>query len=342
MRDGIRQLVRLMLEAEVTARRQGDFHPIDPRIARKEKMEELVKDIARALDMTQVRYLARSTRLLGAYTFTAIDENYNNVVVKIQPANELDGYKQAQTEISRLPPQVARHLPRIYKVRSLKDIGVRPLIDELGRQEELGVIVMERLEELPGDMPELITQPASKSQRSLEVLLREPEAFGRMIDDVISQSTRVIRTAISRSADPTDENGKISKLRSTLLGIINNPDALISNDTLTPTAELGRVTHDRTMGWTRQVGIDDRGAASTIAGTISSYMLGKLSRRAIPKEPRTGRPGALAGLRGVKDLMAAIDGLKLLGIMPDDVHGSNIMIRPETGELVLSDLGHFV
>jgi len=30
-----------------------------------------------------------------------------------------------------------------------------------------------------------------------------------------------------------------------------------------------------------------------------------------------------------------------MNINPDDLHGNNIMMRPETGELVLADLGHF-
>lgn len=342
MSSNLRKLIRLIIEAEATVPIVGTRTLIDPRVARKKKMEELAHNIAKAMGMTQIRYLSRSTRPLGAYAFAAIDENYNNVVVKIQPAEELYGYRQAQIAISRLPDHIARHLPRIYKVRSLEDIGVKPLTDDLGRPEESGVIVMERLEELPGDMFELITQPASKSSRSLEVLIREPDAFGGMVDDAIAQSEEMIRKVISKSTDPADEDAKISKLRRELLEIIDDPDALTPSGDDSLLAELRRVTHERIMDWARQVSIDDHGAASTISGTIISHMLGKLGRRAIPKEPKTGKPGALGKIRGVKGLMDAIEYLKSVGITPDDVHGSNIMIRPETGELVLSDLGHFV
>jgi hypothetical protein len=52
-------------------------------------------------------------------------------------------------------------------------------------------------------------------------------------------------------------------------------------------------------------------------------------------------PGPLSRIRGVRELMTAIEDLKSMNINPDDLHGNNIMMRPETGELVLADLGHF-
>lgn len=342
MSSNLRKLIRLIVEAEVTAPITGGPKFTDPKVTRKRTMESLIQRVARALDLTQVRYLSRSTRITGAYTFVAIDDNYHNIVIKIQPADELYGYTQAQRTIMKLPDEVARHLPRIYKVRTLEEIGVEPPVDDLGRREQLGVIVMERLEELPGDMFELITQPASKSSRSLEVLLREPAAFDDMIDGAIAQSRSTISKVISKSPNPGDEEEKIAILKKELLKIIDDPDTLTPSGDDSPLAELRRITHERIMDWARQVSIDDRGGASTISGTIISHMLGKLGRRAIPKEPKTGKPGALGKIRGVRGLMDAIEYLKSVGITPDDVHGSNIMIRPETGELVLSDLGHFV
>ena len=38
----------------------------------------------------------------------------------------------------------------------------------------------------------------------------------------------------------------------------------------------------------------------------------------------------------------AIDALSSYGIYASDLHRENIMIRPSTGELVISDIGHFM
>lgn len=340
----LRQLIGLILEAEATAPVAGGVRFSDPKRARREKMDQLIREVADALDLTGLRFLASSTRILGAYTYAAIDADFNNVVVKIQPASELEGYKQAQMIISRLPSSVASHLPRIYKVRTLEEIGVNPPVDDLGRSEQLGVVIMERLEELQGDLFELITQPASKSQRSLEVLLGEPDAFNDLITDTLRKSDKMLRRMIASSPDPADADGKIQALHEYLVSMTDDPDEILTADeriVISPLDGLRRVASQKIADWCNEVGISNRGNAQTLVMTLTNDMIGILSRRAIPKEPMTQKPGALGGIRGVKGLKNAIEYMKSAGIAPDDVHGNNIMIRPETGELVISDLGHF-
>jgi hypothetical protein len=93
--------------------------------------------------------------------------------------------------------------------------------------------------------------------------------------------------------------------------------------------------------WCHALGITRPGSIQSLTQMIMSSMITLLGRRAVPKEPTRDVPGPLSRIGGVKELVRALDDLKALNVKPSDVHGNNIMLRPETGELVLADLGHF-
>ena len=343
MRNNLRSLIRLMLESDVTAPMPSGYVPHDPSANRKKKMEKLAEEVADKLGLADVRYLSRSKRLYGAYTYAAVDERNENVILKIQPKNELDGYVRAQQMIARLPDRVARHMPAIYKIRTLDELNVRPPYDDFGNPEELGVIVMERLEELPGNMFDLITQPATRSMHSLESLVRDRDAFTAVIDDALSRSKRSIDSAIAgapKDADPAEETDRLRKM---LVSVIYNPN--ITNQSggimLSTVDGLRDAVTEKIELWYRALGITRRGAVQSLSQMIMSSITSLLGRRAVPKEPTKEPAGPLGRISGIRDLVKALDDLKSLNISPSDVHGNNIMLRPETGELVLADLGHF-
>ena len=93
--------------------------------------------------------------------------------------------------------------------------------------------------------------------------------------------------------------------------------------------------------WYRGLGVTRPGTIQSLSQMIMSSILTFLGRRAVPKEPTKDVAGPLGRIKGIRDLVRALDDLKSMNINPSDVHGNNIMIRPETGELVLADLGHF-
>jgi len=339
----LRKLIRLMIESDATPVIANRPPPYDPFADRKRKMESLKNDLARALNLADVRYLSRSKRIYGAYTFSAVDERNENVVLKVQPLNELEGYKRAQQTIARLPDRVARHLPVIYKIRTLDELGVRPPMDDFGNPEELGVIVMERLEEIPGNMFDLITQPPVKSMHSLESLVRDREAFTAVIDDAIGKTRRAITLAVSGSPRGGDNDEEVERLRRMLVSAaydpeVTNPGSAIVISTVDG---LRSAVERKIQLWFRGLGESARGKIQSLTMTIMSSITSSLGRRAIPREPMKQSPGPLSRIRGVKELVVAIEDLKSMNINPDDLHGNNIMMRPETGELVLADLGHF-
>lgn len=332
-----------MIESDATPALTRRPPPSDPFADRKRKMEALKEELARALNLADVRYLSRSKRVYGAYTFSAVDERNENVVLKVQPQNELEGYRRAQQTITRLPDRVARHLPVIYKIRTLDELGVRPPIDDFGKPEELGVIVMERLDEIPGNMFDLITQPPIKSMHSLESLVHDREAFGAVIDDAIGKTRRAITSAITGSPRGGDVDNETERLRQMLMSAAYDPEITApSSGIVVSTIDGIRSAIDRKIQlWFRGLGESSRGKIQSLSMTIMSSITSSLGRRAIPREPTKQSPGPLSRIKGVRELMAAIEDLKSMNINPDDLHGNNIMMRPETCELVLADLGHF-
>ena len=317
---------------------------IDPREFRRSKMEEATAEVARKLGLADVRFISRSKRRRGAYTFSAVDERNENVVLKIQPENELAGYIKSQQLIARIPRSVARHLPMIYKIRTFDELGVKPIVDQSGDPEKLGVIVMERLEEIPGNMFDMITEPATESVRSLESLMNDRRAFNEMMDEVIRKSKSAILSTINKSDRRVKEEEEVERLRMMLRSTAFSPEALdVDPDfMINATDALSAVVWEKVELWCKNLGVTRPGVVQTLANTLIGSIEVLLGRRAVPKEPSREAPGALGKIKGIRELVKALDDLKSLKLKMSDVHGNNIMIRPETGELVLSDLGHFV
>jgi hypothetical protein len=343
MSTKLRKLIRLMIESEATPVVTNRPSASDPFSERRRKIETVKDDLARVLNLADVRYLSRSKRVLGAYTFSAVDERNENVVLKIQPADELEGYRRAQQLVARLPDRVARHLPVIYKVRTFDELGVQPPMNDFGNPEDLGVIVMERLEEIPGNMFDLITQQPSTSVQALESLVHDREIFTAVIDNAISKSLKAIKQAVSKSARGGDGDEEVERLRKMLISAAYDPEVINPTGAIVISAldGLRSVVEKKVQLWFRGLGETARGKIQSLSMTIMNPITNALSRRAIPQEPMKQSPGPLSRVRGVKELMTAIEDLKSMNISPDDVHGNNIMMRPETGELVISDLGHF-
>ena len=57
---------------------------------------------------------------------------------------------------------------------------------------------MERLEELPGNLFQLITKPPKKSAQSLNALLNDREAFDKAISDVVDHRSYTIVSILNR------------------------------------------------------------------------------------------------------------------------------------------------
>lgn len=335
MRDELTKLVRLMLEADEKE---------DPevlrmkRAERKQTMEKFASMLAGRLNLTNVRYLARSKRLEGAYTFSAIDENNENVVLKLQPYNELEGYRKLKKLTERLPDEVSRHLPVIHHILVPSSVGIS--MNDVGLSQPFGIIVMEQLEELPGNLFDLITEPPIKSARSLNALIKDRETFAEIVNVAVDRARKSINSAISKSTRKVNPDEEFERLRKMLISASYDPEISQEEDDLVIYG-LRKAFSKKVELWYKGLGVTHTGHVYSLVQMIINEILMPLGRRAIPKEPGHERPGALSKIKGVRELMKAIEFLKSVKVNLSDVHGNNIMLRPGTGEMVLADLGHF-
>lgn len=353
MQKNFKKLIRLLIvESEQTQKLNTGYLGVtpeeislqDPFVERKKQMEEIAKETARALSLSGLRFISRSSRLNGAYTYSAINERNENVVLKIQPIDEIDGYRKVQQIASRLSPDVAIHLPTIYQIRPLQALLHGPAAARLTGLDGLCAIVMERLEELPGNLFQLITKPPKKSSQSLNALLNDREAFDKAISDVVDHRSYTIVSILNRHSihKDIDTDAALAKLKRQIGRAIYSS---ASREQIDATANIGSgllgQVREEVRLWCLGVGISNQAPQTNIAKYISDSLETALSRRAIPQEPKEEKAGPLGSVKGIDKLMRAIKKLGALGIEPSDLHGNNIMLRPDSGELVIADLGHF-
>jgi hypothetical protein len=300
-------------------------------------MDALASRVARKLDLSDVRFLARSKRPQGAYTFSAVDEENKNVVLKIQPVSELAGYAKMQQLASKLPSEIYRHVPFIKTIRTLDSLRIES-------PEPLGVIVMEGLEQLPGNLFNLITEPPQRSAASLSALLGYPDALRSVAKRSLDSTEKVLSKVISDQGlvrqyldDFIDRMVSLSERSKELV----DPDG----DATEQFYNLREIIEGIAADWFNSLHAipeaEVRRLRSNVLSSIRNDFTSALTNRAIPINPGKKSPGALSALPGINNLQRAIEYLRSLGVQLEDVHGNNIMVRPETGELVLSDLGHF-
>lgn len=335
----LRETIRSILyEIEATGVQSQDAeYKINMYDERKKAMSNIAIVVSKALNLIDVRFLARSKRLYGAYTYAVVDNNYRNVILKIQSIDEMEGYKNIQKIRNESSEVIKNHLPIIFSVNTLRSLGIH-IPDE-----SLCAIVMERLEELPGNLYDLISSSPGRSKISLNALLNDRDAFTSLIDKIMSKLNQSIINIIKSSPLQVDANIQTSVLRRTLISISRSLDALADDnkDKLNITSSLLQLVNDKIDLWCSGLNVTDSALQSILKIDFSNFLKFELSSRAVPREPMSQNPGTLGVIKGIKPLIAAIEELKHKNIVPQDLHGNNIMIRPDTGELVISDLGHF-
>lgn len=313
---------------------------------RREKMEALAFAAARELGLSNLKFISKSKRFAGAHAFLAINEKHENVVLKIQSVDEITGYKKVQQMASVLPPDVANHLPTIYHVKPLQALLRGHKGAHFDKLEDFCAIVMERLEELPGNLFDLITKSPRKSEQSLNALLNDRKAFMKVVDNAVNQKIPMITSILGRYSIHKNVNidDAIEQLKLQIgRAMYSSASRQTSNDPTLVINGLVKQTQEEIELWCLGNGISDKApfGSYNISKQISDAISSSLSRRAIPIEPKRERAGPLGHIKGIDKLLIAVKKLELLGIMPSDLHGNNIMLRPDSGELVFADLGYF-
>lgn len=310
----IRQIISLMLEAEAA----------DQRKIRSDEIRQLADLVSRRLGFDNLRFLAKSNRPNGAHAYSVTDENGQNFVLKIQPVEELSGYEKAKRAYDQLPSDISRHLPVIKIVMTLDDLGIR-------HDEGLGIVVMEELERVPGRIYDMLKDQPSKSADVLSVLLSDRERFNSFIDRVIDRQDKNLLTKIS------DDDIRDLKLRMQKISKIQN----LENE-FSPGIAIMQAAGEAVSDWGVEKNIDNRRILPMLTNGIKNAINSEISKRPIRVNPVKDKiSGIMVDQPGIRELDSAIRAMITMGLKPNDLHQDNIMIRPETGELVISDLGHF-
>ncbi len=324
----------------------------------KEKVDYVAQKVAKRLGLMEIRYIARSKRDMGAVAYSAIGPSYMNVIVKIAPEHELAGYRKIEEIKQTLPPDVSKHFPVIYRLTNLKKLGVEwPKESPYEPDMNLGVIVMEPLEEIPQQMFDIIKHPPAADDFVLETFLKDPV----LLNDLIEQSlvSREVSHAVEsflNTAKPDHDLADIESVRTTIkekLMLLTNFMYPRFQPSMFQRADLKKASkrinllkpHVERLVQSALKRFDPgveivSDAVREIANDFCETLLNQT--RGIPKEPSMGQQfGVMSDSNMLASLKNAIKYMTDHGIFVSDLHGNNFMLRPETGDIVMADLGHF-
>jgi len=322
------------------------------------QVDRVAQKAAKALGMMELKYLAKSKRTYGAVAYKAISPNYMNVVIKIAPEHELQGYYKVDEIKQTMPEDVARHLPVIYKLTNMKKLGIEWTKENPNDQEQnLGIIVMEELDTLPYPIFDMIKSPPAADDFVLEVFLNDDILFGGFIEKyLISQQVSNVIEKFLNEAKPGYDLGDIEEVKTALrerLVLLRNFKYPRFEPSMFKRADLKKQKQraDILMPQIKRLiqqalarfspGIElISDPVTELASEFSADLTGQA--RAIPLEPSQGGHFGIMSDAGIlNDFKKSIKYMMNRGIFVSDLHANNLMIRPLTGEIVIADLGHF-
>lgn len=297
-------------------------------------MLTVAAEVSEILGVHTPAFLGSSGRNLygrGAYAFSVSNDEGKSRVLKIGLAGELEPYKKIKERFGDNPPSI---LPVIYLAASFDEIGYEP--PPSGLRNSFGVILMEELVPMPPNMAEflqnrggeeesfrilkdsgselveIINSSAEKSKSFLEFQLRKMKLSDKEAEDKAGELLMTFKEEVFFGLKKVTNlvTGGLNPGGKDLYTIIREISTPIFGSHL-----KGQTVEEVADGFTRILLLKVVDAPADSGYTLNTA-LGKHFRKA---------------LRELEDL----------GIDPRDLHADNIMLRPETYEIVISDLGHF-
>jgi hypothetical protein len=328
------ELKRLQL-AERSEEPLGEIHPRD--IGGTDKwMMTVAHDVAEILGLHTPAFLGSSARSRfgrGAYAFSVSNDAGESLILKIGLSGEISPYQKAMRLFGDDPPSV---IPKIYAAGYFDDIGYKPPVDLAN---SFGYIVMEELEPMPGNMAGFL-QELGGGEESFRILKDDKNELRRLI------------------------NSSVERIRPSLFVKLNSP--LLSDDEVT--SKVDQISSDyKEELWNKSnewVGSKNRDEFMNLIyhdfyhvllsvlhseiskGDINTIGVNNLSERAAAGFLGSVNVAPVESSYVLNTPLGnhfrmAVRELEDLGIDPADLHADNIMMRPGTGEIVISDLGHF-
>jgi|7_EtaG_2_1085326.scaffolds.fasta_scaffold06252_4 hypothetical protein len=259
-------------------------------------------------------------------------------------------YNWVRENKEKLPEDVARYLPNIYKIEK----------DVIFEDEEWLLIFMEMMNPAPEEVTHQFLGTGNRgseyaAERKEGRILKDPNAVYSLMPDLLRQAAVYIFRITG------DDWETLSRMEAQALGPFLRGDRVDYPSELEPLGPLyyGNTTQIRKDLLNSIAHIlhetlkDVEGYDSWYVGrammAIAESLDHKMNRAVVPV--RYGNPpdDQLGGSsEEVQDVFPEIEGLmaamKYLygeGFEPNDIHYGNVMVRPGSGDLVITDVGHF-
>jgi hypothetical protein len=304
-------------------------------------MMTVAHDVAEILGLHSPAFLASSARDKfgrGAYVFSVSNDSGEAVVLKIGLAGEIAPYQKVMRIFGEDPPSV---LPRVYAAGYFDDIGYQPPVRLANN---FGYVVMEELEPMPKNMAQFLSESPLEGD-SFRVLMSDTNLVRGIIEEA---GDRIKRTTIFYLQDKGESTEDAEEMASNII-------KKIKEETWWGLKKLESISsHDPFRSMLRKIlGLSDQICEKILSeyfkadssdgsdpiATISSGFSRHLTKK-INNKPPVDKGYGLDIPLGQK-IRSSLSEIEKLGIDPRDLHADNIMLRPETYEIVISDLGHF-
>jgi len=267
-----------------------------------------------------------------------------------QADREAANYEWIQENKDSLPEEVAEYLPDIYHI--INDV---PLEGDYHL-----LIFMEYMEPAPTEVTHQFLATGGRGQvyatKQKEArLLKDANAVSSMVKDVMSRA----QPYLSQIDSNIDTSSLATRVTGPFLRGLNvsYPEEMkridymayesddISDERRRLLNSIARVLHDTFK--------DYEGYDSWYVGMgmqeMAEYLNILIARQVMPIRHREPSQSVLGGgseevqevFPEMEGLTAAMEYLYGQNFEPSDIHGGNIMMRPTTGHLVITDVGHF-
>jgi hypothetical protein len=224
---------------------------------------------------------------------------------------------------------------------------------------KFAVVVMEELEKMPSDMVSLYFSNIIDSEEGITLFVNDKEALRSLISEHVKL---YIMPMISNNTEFKDDYSAAEG--SYLLNAISNNIKLYIEDILVKNVDklfikpgysnfyielaienLSIKAIQRSLDeFSNKITVIDElkiveDTAYEFAHTITNKFI---FSKVITSTPSPKRKLLSSRFDSIGNVKKAIDALSDFGILANDLHQDNIMIRPSTGDLVISDVGHFM
>lgn len=298
-------------------------------------MMTVAHDLSEILGLHSPAFLGssgRASHASGAYAFSVSNDAGESLVLKIGLTGEIRPYQKIMDLFGDDPPSI---IPRIYAAGYFEDIGYKP---PTRLANDFGYIVMEELESMPSNMAHFLQEFGSEGEP-----LRVLKDYGTLLLDIVNGSIDSIAESLENSL--TKEKGGspkeeildkkldlLNKLKEVCFFKIKSLDSLGYNNL----DKDGKDIYDILQGIFDKILGEDlkKGDIEDLSLRATRALLSEVNLTPVNSSYNLNTPLG----KHFKEAKRELDDL---GIDPRDLHAENIMLRPGTGEIVISDLGHF-